>query len=186
MYPVLLVAHLVSAILWIGGGVLIQVLATRAQQSGDPIASQRILNDVSALSMTYFVPASLGTLLFGVLMVLTGPWSFGQLWIILGLVGYLATFLTGILVFKPESERIAGLIARAGGKPTAESTAAGRRLLTLARIDFVVLFVVVVDMATKPAIDSIATLVVMALILAVGVGYFLLRAGSFASSSRSA
>jgi hypothetical protein len=34
----------------------------------------------------------------GILMVVDGPWDFGALWIVLGLAGYAATFVTGAFI----------------------------------------------------------------------------------------
>ena len=49
--------------------------------------------------------------------MIEGPWAFDQLWVLLGLAGFAATFLTGLLVIKPESERIAADLARDGMTP---------------------------------------------------------------------
>jgi hypothetical protein len=42
----------------------------------------------------------------GILLVIEGPWSFGQLWIVLGLVGFALTFATGIAIAKPRADAI--------------------------------------------------------------------------------
>ena len=46
--------------------------------------------------------------------MIEGPWAFDQLWVLLGLAGFAATFLTGLLVIKPHSERIAADLDRDG------------------------------------------------------------------------
>jgi hypothetical protein len=46
--------------------------------------------------MRLFVPASLTVVVFGIAMVIeSDAWTFDYLWIVLGLVGYAATFVTG-------------------------------------------------------------------------------------------
>ena len=59
---------------------------------------------------------------------------------------------------------------------TPEALSEGRKLLTLARIDYIVLLLVVLDMVVKPTGDDVGLLVVMAAILVAGVAYVLWRA----------
>jgi hypothetical protein len=54
---------------------------------------------------------------------------------------------------------------------TPVSLAEARRLLALARIDYVVLFLVIADMAIKPTGDDVGILIVMAAIAAAGLGW---------------
>jgi len=42
------------------------------------------------------VPASFATLILGILLVIDGDLSFGQLWIVIGLGGVAATIATGL------------------------------------------------------------------------------------------
>ena len=109
------------------------------------------------------------------LLTTDGPWEFDQLWIVIGLLGYLSTFVTGIALLRPRGDRIAAMIARDGGL-TPASLADARRLLALARIDYVVLFLVIADMAIKPTGDDVAVLLGMGAIFAIGLGYSVSRA----------
>jgi uncharacterized membrane protein len=137
------------------------------------------LDGGNRLGNVFFLPASLLVIVFGVALVAESEaWSFGQLWIVLGLVGYALTFLTGLLVIKPRGEKIGRMIEHARGTMTPEAMLEGRKLLTLARIDYVVLFLVVLDMVVKPTGDDVGLLVAMAAILVVGVAYVVLRARS--------
>jgi hypothetical protein len=114
-----------------------------------------------------FIPSGLLLLLFGVLMVLEGPWSFGDLWIVLGLVGYAATFVSGLFIIRPEADRIAAAIERDGGM-TAGSAAATAQMFRHMRIEYVVIAVVIADMVLKPTADDVGTLAAMAAVVAVG------------------
>jgi hypothetical protein len=151
------------------------VLATRAERANDAEGLRRVAVDSAALSETLFIPASLATLLFGVLLVIDGPWTFDTLWIVLGLAGYLATFLTGILVMKPGSEKIAAIMERDQGVMSTEAEVEIRRLLTKGRLDTVVLYLVVAVMALKPTGDDVGILVALAAIVVVGLGYVAVR-----------
>jgi hypothetical protein len=103
--------------------------------------------------MRLFVPASFAVLVFGILLVLDGPWDFHQLWIVLGLVGSAFSFLLGTLFLSPESGRIAKLIEAHG--PAHEAvTSRISRILALSRFELSILFAVVLDMAMKPTADD--------------------------------
>lgn len=176
-YEILLFFHIAFAIIWLGAGFVLLLQGSRAERAKDEAAVKRIFDDVTGLSTLLFIPASLLTLVFGIALVADGPWSFDQLWIILGLAGYAATFGTGMFVLKPRSEKVVAMTARAG-RWTPEATLEARRILTLAQIDYVVLFLVVADMALKPTAGDEGTLAAMAAILAAAVVYTIVRARS--------
>jgi hypothetical protein len=159
---------------WLGSGLLLHVQAFRAERADDSEGLRRINADAANLSESLFIPASLATLAFGILLVLDGPWAFDRLWIVLGLAGYLGTFLTGILVMKPGSERIDAIMARDGGmSPEAEYEI--RKLLTKGRFDTVVLYLVVAIMTLKPSGDDVGVLVALGAIVVAGAAYVATR-----------
>ena len=168
-YELLLFGHIVAAIVWLGSGMLLHVQALRAERAHDDDALARVAADSSQLSLTLFIPASLSVLVFGLLLVADGPWSFDYLWVVLGLAGYLATFLTGILVMKPGSEEIEAVIARDG--MSAEARVLIRKILAKGRLDTVVLYLVVAVMVLKPTGDDVGLLVAMAAIVLAGLAY---------------
>ncbi len=109
-----------------------------------------------------------------VLLVADGPWEL-DLWVVLGLIGFFATSITGAAVLGPLAEKISKMVEDAGGVYTDAADVESRKLLTLARIDSVVLFLVIADMALKPSGDDVGLLAVMALILVGGVAYSISR-----------
>jgi uncharacterized membrane protein len=96
-----------------------------------------------------YMPASLTVLLFGILAALEANYSFASAWLILGFVGIALTALTGSLYLSPELKRIA-TIAEQRGFDDPEGRKRLTRLVSIARIDLVVLLLVVVDMVLKP------------------------------------
>jgi len=168
LYDLLLFLHIAAAIIWIGSGFLLHVLAWRAERADDPRALMAVLGDMGALGNTLFVPASLATFVFGLGMVLVGGWAFTDLWIILGLAGYLATFAIGFFILKPRGEAIGEIVARDGGI-SEEAVAKGRQLVAIGRIDAVLLFLVVAVMALKPTAADVAVLAGLAVVLAAGI-----------------
>lgn len=179
-YEILLFLHISFAILWIGAGALFHVLAYMADRATDEAAIKKIFDDLTALANTFFIPSSLLVVIFGIWLTIDGPWSFDQLWITLGLVGFVITFLTGTLWITPQSKRVQELIKRGGGM-TPQAYAAARRMMMFARLDYVVLFLVVFDMVVKPTGDDVGTLVLMAVVLVAGVLYFGARARAIAT-----
>jgi uncharacterized membrane protein len=154
------------------------LLALNADRTDDEVKIKQVLDDTNWLAMRLFIPASLTVVVAGVLLTIDGPWEWDQLWIVLGLCGYAATFLTGLTVIRPRAERIAAMIDRDGGALTPVSLADARRLLALGRIDYVVLFLVIADMAIKPTGDDVGLLIAMAAILAAGLGWAISSAQS--------
>ena len=88
-------------------------------------------------------------------------------------MGFAATFCTGNFILKPTADRISALAKE--GKLDA-AVAEGQRLLGVSKFDYVMLFTVVADMVLKPEWSSVWLLGIMAVVLIVGAGLFLLPA----------
>jgi hypothetical protein len=171
-YELLLFIHIAAAIVWIGAGFLSLLLATTYDRESDEIAIKRFLHDQEWLAMRLFVPASFIVVLMGIALVIeSDAWSFSYLWIVLGLIGYAATFVTGFFFLRPASERIGAEMERQGGQLTPELRANVRKLIVTARVDYVTFALVVLDMVVKPTGDDTAVLVAMALIFLAGIAY---------------
>jgi hypothetical protein len=168
LYDLLLTGHILAAIAWIGSGFLMLVLAGRAARQPDPEALGRLIDETADLGVKLFIPASLATFGFGLTLAIDGPWRFDQLWIVLGLAGFLATFITGAAIMKPRGDKVAEL-RRRDGRMSAEAEFAARRMLTLGRTDYVVLVLVVVDMVLKPTGADVGLLATMGAILVAGI-----------------
>jgi len=172
-----LFGHLFSAILWLGAGFSLVLLGVLAERARDVEGLTSVLAHTNRLANVYFIPASLSVLVFGVILVIHSDfYSFSMLWIDLGLVGYALTFLTGLLVIKPRGERLGHLLQESRGVMTPQAWLEGRRLIAISRVDYVVLFLVVLDMVVKPTGDDLGTLVFMAAVLVLLGGYFAWRA----------
>jgi uncharacterized membrane protein len=173
-YEVLLFLHIAFSIVWLGSGFFLQLLGIRADRSGDPVRIKSLLDDADWAANRLFIPSSLAVFVLGVALTIDGPWSFGDLWIVLGLAGYAATFLTGLLFIKPQVQKVASVIERDGGM-SAAAIAEVRKLFLISRVDLVVLFTVVADMALKPTGDDAGTLVVFAIAVVGAVVWSVMR-----------
>lgn len=87
-------------------------------------------------------------LLLGVALVQEGDWGFGHAWIILGLVGIAAMIMTGAGHLGPPMGKLAELIRTDGpDAPSVQTRIA--MILNVARIDTVVLVILIFVMVTK-------------------------------------
>jgi hypothetical protein len=171
-YELFLFVHLSASIVWIGAGVLSLLLATTYDRESDEVAIKRFLRDQEWLAMRLFVPASLIVVVMGIAMVIeSDAWSFSYLWIVLGLIGYAATFVTGFFFIRPASERIGAEMEQQGGRLTPGLRASIRKLIVTARVDYVTFALVILDMVVKPTGDDSAVLIAMALIFLAGIAY---------------
>jgi uncharacterized membrane protein len=146
-YDFLLFAHISLAVIWIGGGLMMQFFGIRAKMSGDPARLATLGQDIEWIANRVFIPSSLLAFLSGLLLVIeVDGIGFGDDWIVIALVLYATTFLAGLLFLGPEAGRVGKLMAE--GAP--EGGPRMLRLIMLARLDLVLLFVLLYDMAVKP------------------------------------
>ena len=89
------------AVIWIGGGALLTILALVAERKDDPMewCSSHVRRRLVGEKL--FAPAGLVVFLMGVAMMLNTNWGWGKFWIDAGLVGYAITFVTGVAVLAP-------------------------------------------------------------------------------------
>ena len=171
-YTFLLFVHVSMAIIWIGGGLMMQLFGVRASMSGDPARMAAVGEDIEWIANRLFIPASLLAFLTGVLLVIESDfYGFGDDWIVIALVLYATTFLGGLLFLGPESGRI--------GKLNAErSPDAGPRtlrLIMMSRLDLVLLFLIVYDMTVKPDFGDAGSWIWALVAAAIAVGVIVWR-----------
>jgi len=171
-YSIFKFLHVASAVCWVGGGVILMYQGLLAGRAKDTDAQMVVIKQTAGLAMTWFIPASLSTVVFGVITATLGS-MWGQAWVILGLLGFVATLCTGNFVIRPAADEIARN-ETAGKRDLA--VAYGQKLLQVAKFDYVMLFTVIADMVLKPAWSDVLLLVVMAVVLAAGAALFLLPA----------
>ena len=142
--------HVLAAIVWVGGGVMVQLLAVRIMRTNDPGQLARFAKDVEYISLRTFIPASLVLIALGFVLMDQGGWEY-KFWVMFALAGWGASFLLGVLVLSPESGRIAKLIEARGGVD-AEIGARIERLLLFSRVELAVLALIAMDMVIKPGL----------------------------------
>jgi uncharacterized membrane protein len=148
-YTILKFVHVLAAVVWVGGGVAANIQGTRIRHSGDGPRLAGFARDTEWLGTHVYLPASITVLVFGVLTALRGHYSFTSTWLVIGIVGIVATSLTGSLYFGPTLKQISALTEQRG-VDDAEVKEPLSRLVTVARVDLAVLVVVIADMVFKP------------------------------------
>jgi uncharacterized membrane protein len=141
--------HVIAAVIWIGGAFMIQAFAVRIMRTGDGRRQAEFAKDSEVIGMRVFIPATWVLLLAGIAMMIDFHWSWGQNWIVFGLIAFALSFVVGAGFLGPEGGRIAQIIEREGPEsPTA--LARIRRILLISRCELVVLLAVLVNMVVKP------------------------------------
>lgn len=148
-YALFKVTHVLVAVFWVGGGVLLTILGLMADASDDPKEIALLAKWAGFVGERLFAPAGGVVLLMGIAMMINTNWGWGTFWVDAGLVGYASTFVTGIAFLSPGAKRIHEL-SESKGPEAPETVAAIRHVLLIARIDVAVLLLVVADMVTKP------------------------------------
>jgi uncharacterized membrane protein len=175
-YEFLFLLHIITVIVWLGAGFTMDLLFLRAERTGNPADLGKTGEFQEWLVPRLFIPFGVLTLVFGVLLVLDGPWSFGDLWIVIGLAGWIAAWGVGFFVLRPHAEKMKEIVKQHG--PTSPEVQRQARLLAVvSRVQLLSLFLLVADMVLKPTSDDPWTLVVLAAVLvaAAAVGAWTIR-----------
>jgi uncharacterized membrane protein len=148
-FTIFLTVHVVFVVIWIGGGMLLTVLALLAERSRDGEQLASIARMAAFAGERIFAPSAIVVLAMGIAMVLNTHYGFDHFWVFFGLLGFLTTFLTGVGVLSPMSKQVATLVEEKGATAP-ETQAAIAKILLVARADVALLLLVIVDMITKP------------------------------------
>ena len=147
-FLLLKVIHVLAAIVAVGANVTYAFWLRRAGRDRERLVWT--LDGVRRLDRAIANPAYILLLITGVLMVLTGAYSFEQRWIALSIGLYAITAVIGITVYGPALRR---QIAEAERDPTSEAYArAERRSTLLGIVTTAIVGLIVVLMVTKPAL----------------------------------
>ena len=141
--------HVVAAAIWVGGAFIMQAYALRITRSNDARRTADFAKDTEVVSMRVFIPATWVLLLAAIGMMINLDWSWGQNWVLLGLISWILSFVVGAGFLGPESGRIAKIIESEGPESPA-AQARIRRILLISRLELVILLTVVVNMVVKP------------------------------------
>ena len=96
LYDWLLLGHIIAAMVWLGGGVVLAVLAVATLRSADGPAVARFVASLRVIGPAVLAPATIATLGVGIWLVLdSAAWDFGQAWVVLALALFAAAVVVG-------------------------------------------------------------------------------------------
>lgn len=148
MYELLLYLHILSATVWVGGAVYVQLLGIRVSRSEDPAELPRFARNIEAIGRVVFAPAALVILGTGAVMTLQA-WDFGQAWIVFAIGLWVLSVVAGAAYLAPTSKRVAALFDSEG-----PASVVGRRLIArmflVSRLELVSFAVIIALMVFKP------------------------------------
>jgi uncharacterized membrane protein len=150
LYSWLLLLHIIAAMVWVGGAVMLGAQATRVVLAKDAAEVTRFLGSLRAIGPLVLAPATIMVLGFGIWMVLnSAAWDFKQEWVQLALGLFAGAFLIGAA----HQSRAAILAERASQR--GDDGEARRQLIrwSIGYWTILVLLVVAVwDMVMKPGL----------------------------------
>jgi uncharacterized membrane protein len=140
--------HVLSAVIWVGGGFMLQVLLARSRKLG-PETMNQFTQAAEWTSNRIFMPASFAALIFGIATTQVGGYDWAAPWIGIGFVGFLISAIIGMAVLGPTSKKLKELGPERGPHDPVVTHLA-RRIDLAGKVDLIVLVIVVFVMVTKP------------------------------------
>ncbi|HET7521092.1 MAG TPA: DUF2269 family protein [Candidatus Limnocylindria bacterium] len=144
--PWLLFLHIVGAVAWVGGGLMLMAVGMATLRGGDPAAASAFGRTLGWVGPRIFTPAVVLVLITGPWLVLTSSaWDFTQLWVIIGIACFVLAFAVGV-----------GFVARTGiamsrtDTSPDEARALLRSWLAAYVAVVVILLIALWDMVVKP------------------------------------
>jgi uncharacterized membrane protein len=148
MYEFLLAVHVLCAAIWVGGAVMMHIYGRLATKEG-PERELVFTRESIRLGNVMFAPLSVILLIAGVLLVDEAGYGYGDLWVTLGFLGFLNSFVMGVAYYPRAGRRYEEIAGGEGpGSPAAQ--AIYRRTANVNVYELTVLLLIIVDMAVKP------------------------------------
>ncbi len=149
LYDLLLFAHILAAMVWLGGGLMLVFVARRARASADPRTILEFARSLSYLGPRVLAPAVIGVLVSGLALVLdSAAWDFAQAWVLIAIGLFTVAFLVGAVYLS----RVALQLERSGGNEAMVSRALLDRWLIGYAVVLSVLVLIAADMVFKPGV----------------------------------
>lgn len=143
--------HVLVAVLWVGGGATLALLALMTLRMNDPVRVAQFAHQAGKVGERLYTPASLLVLLFGIGLMTNdqSPWDWDMTFVQIALAGWALTFLVGFFYIRPTAAKLASAIEERG--PTdPEAQRLIKNILLVTRIDILILLFIVFDMTAKP------------------------------------
>ena len=144
--------HVVSAMVWVGGGVILSLIAIRTRRSSDQRAMSEFARTLPYVGLRVLMPAVIILPVTGVWLVLAdSEFSFSQLWVRLGLGLFALAFLLGAVYLSRVGIQLDREARRDPGGTSNLPQLLDRWLVGYGAV-LVVLLIAVWDMVFKPVV----------------------------------
>lgn len=151
LYRIMLFVHVMGVIMWLGAGIVFQLLTERAVARNDESKMRMLISLGDTFGAAYFGILTAVVLVSGLVLVFDGDWDFEQIFVAGGIAGILSSGAIGGAVIAPTSKKLQERMA-AGGTIDAEAVADITRIRNVGRIDLAILIIVVFLMTYKPGL----------------------------------
>jgi uncharacterized membrane protein len=142
--------HILGAILWVGGGVMLSIFGTRARRSDDSRILAEFAKTLSYAGLRALAPAVFVVLVTGIWLVLvSAEWDFRQLWVLLALGAFIVAFLIGAVYLSRVAIELERMLTRSDLNLQAARDVLGRWIVGYQVVLLILLFAVW-DMVFKP------------------------------------
>lgn len=149
LYELFVVLHVFCAIAWVGGATYDLVIGRRIFADGGVETRTWLTGFWDWVGAHYFIPVSLGTVIFGVAAVLEGPWLFSDPFVSIGLGVFILLLINGLAFLEPQSKKIKAESDEFGAD-SPQVTQRVTRLLNISMFEVGVLYALVLVMIVKP------------------------------------
>ena len=142
-------AHVIAAVLWVGGGTMLAIYAIFTLRQNTPAEMASFARKAALIGERFFTPLSFVVLGFGFALIENGNWGYGDFFVQFSLATWGVSALIGVLFLGPESGKLAKLMpTRPPEDPEVQYRI--RRILLIVRLDMLVLLATVFVMTAKP------------------------------------
>ena len=148
LYTVIKFVHVLAAIAWVGGAIMLDMLISQARRSGSQSDVLMLLAKTERYGKTFFSPSAVLVLVAGIVMASIGG-IMAAPWVSFGFLGVFISAGLGMGYLSPKSRQLRQMI-EARGMQDPEAVALGSRMMLISRIDLVLLVLVVAAMVFKP------------------------------------
>ena len=147
-YQWLLAAHVIAAVLWVGGGATISFLSMFARRQGDPAKEVDFVRLAGQVGGPVYGLSAFVLLGFGFALVENGNWGYDRFFVQFGLAAWLFSAALGILYYSREIKGLTTAYER--GPEDLEVRMRLTRFYRVGALDSLVLLGAVFVMSAKP------------------------------------
>ena len=146
----LLTAHVLAAVIWVGGSVLMLAIGYYLRGRDLPTRVE-FTRWTEWVAPRLIAPMSVIVIIAGPLLADRLYGDMNQAWLHIGFAGWFLSFVIGVAFYPREGKRRERLVEKHDIRH--ETVAASvNRVLTVATIDTLIVVLVVIDMTTKPGL----------------------------------